>query len=355
MLGSLPSDDFECHLVVPNEPPLRDELEAANVRIHIVPMARISTQHDAAAWVAYVFGWPLAVTRLVRLVRSLNIDVLHTNSLHSWYGWAAAALTRRPHVWHAREIVVQSPMALRIERFLTRHFATYVICMSDAIAQELAPTPAIVIRETADPAEFGPDRAGRFRAAEGIGDSSMLVGAAGRVDTWKGFDVLLEAFARVRTSRPHAELVIAGGAVPGKESLFEQLRDRAGEIPGVRWLGPRTDLPSLLADLDLFVLPSTEPEPYGLVVVEALASGVPTVVTDAGGPREIAADASPGSVVLVRPGDASALATGMLTVLDGQAASSTASRRARTSLRKAEPERFAELFRSAARRRRRRS
>ena len=89
------------------------------------------------------------------------------------------------------------------------------------------------------------------------------------------------------------------------------------------------------------------------MVVEALASGVPTVVTDAGGPREIAADASPGSVVLVRPGDASALATGMLTVLDGQAVSSTASRRARTSLRKAEPERFAELFRSAARRRRR--
>ena len=49
MLRSLPSDEFECHLVVPADPPLRAELEAAGVRIHIVPMARISTSHGAAS------------------------------------------------------------------------------------------------------------------------------------------------------------------------------------------------------------------------------------------------------------------------------------------------------------------
>src|ERR1700751_1759683 len=61
MLRSLPSADFECHLVVPSEPPLRPELDAAGVRVHVVPMARISTSHSPTDWLRYAFGWPVAV------------------------------------------------------------------------------------------------------------------------------------------------------------------------------------------------------------------------------------------------------------------------------------------------------
>ena len=75
----------------------------------------------------------------------------------------------------------------------------------------------------------------------------------------------------------------------GKEQLAIDLATRATQLADVHWLGPRTDTPELFADLDLFVLPSTEPEPYGIVVVEALASGAPVVVTDAGGAPEIVA------------------------------------------------------------------
>jgi glycosyltransferase involved in cell wall biosynthesis len=348
MLRSLPSAEFECHLVVPADPPLRAELEAAGVQVHVVPMARISTSHGAAEWARYAIGWPLAVGRIARLITRLDIDVVHTNSLHSWYAWAAATLTRRPHVWHAREIVVQSRAALKVERFLTRRFATLVICMSRAIADQLDADPAkvVVVYETADPAEFSPVRAGRFRASVGIADDAPLVGAAGRIDTWKGFDVLLDAYARAVAERPELQLVVAGGPVTGKATLFEQLAARAGALPGAHWLGARSDVPDLLADLDLFVLPSTEPEPYGLVVVEALASGVPVVVTDAGGPREIAAGAIPGSARLVPPGDAPALAAAILAALAEEGPSSTALRRARPLRREPEPDRFAALFRS---------
>ena len=109
---------------------------------------------------------------------------------------------------------------------------------------------------------------------------------------------------------------------------------------------PRSDVPDLLADLDLFVLPSTEPEPYGLVVVEALASGTPVVVTDAGGPREIAASATPGSARLVAPRDAAALAEAILATLADAGPSTSASRRVRPLRRAPEPDRFAALFRS---------
>src|ERR1700675_1134761 len=59
MLRSLPPGEFECHVVVPADPPLRPELEAAGVSIHIVPMRRISTSHRSLEWAAYALGWPL--------------------------------------------------------------------------------------------------------------------------------------------------------------------------------------------------------------------------------------------------------------------------------------------------------
>jgi glycosyltransferase involved in cell wall biosynthesis len=346
MLRSLPRPEFECHVVVPAEPPLRSNLEAADVRIHVVPMRRISRSHRLRDWVGYALAWPVTVVRLARLFRRLDIDIVHTNSFHSWYGWAAAQLARRPHVWHGREIVVQSRAALAVERFLIPRFSTRVLSMSHAIADQLDGVDVVVVHETPDPGEFSPGRAGRFRVRTGIADGVLLVGAVGRVDSWKGVDVLLDAFTRVRATRGDVELVVAGGPVRGKEDLFASLAATARSLPGVHWLGPRDDVPDLLADLDLFVLPSSEPEPYGLVLVEALMSGAPVVATDAGGPREIVAAAAPGSGRLVPVGDAGAMAAAILDTFRELTPTSAAARAARSPLRRPEPERFAAIFRA---------
>ncbi len=336
-------------MVVPGAPLLEAELLAAGAALHVVPMRRISTSHRLSQWVGYVMGWPLAVARLVRLVCRLEVDVVYSNSLHSWYGWAVALLTGRPHVWHGREIVVQSGAALRLERLLVRRFATRLICVSEAVAAQFETPKGIVIHETPDPSEYHPGRAGRFRATEGLPDEAPLVGAAGRIDTWKGFDVLLDAFACARRRRPELQLVVAGGAVRGKEQLALDLEARAAAMDGVRWLGPRSDLPDILADLDLFVLASTEPEPYGLVLVEALASGAPIVATETGGPAEILADALPGSGRLVPPGDAAALADALVELLPADGATSAAARAVRPVRRPPEStDRFATVLREVA-------
>ncbi len=347
MVRSLPSDEFRCHLALPGPSPLADEYAAAGATLHTVPMRRISTSHRVRDWLGYLLCWPLAVGRLVRLIRGEQIDVVHTNSLHSWYGWAAAFLTRRPHVWHAREINVQSRTALRVERFLARRFATRVIAGSQAIADQLDPANVLVVYETADAQEFHPSRAGAFRPRIGIADDALLVGTIGRIDTWKGFDVLLDAFARVKVKRPDIHLVVAGGAVTGKEALAEELETRAATIDHVHWLGPRTDAADLLADLDLFALPSTEPEPYGLVIVEALASGVPVVVTDAGGPPEIVARAVAGAGRLIAPGSPDALAGAIDATLAPGSVTSTTTRATRSPLLESGPDRWATIFRDA--------
>jgi glycosyltransferase involved in cell wall biosynthesis len=347
MVRSLPSEEFDCHLVLPGPSPLAAEYASAGATIHEIPMRRISTGHGGKQWAGYAAGWAPSVARIARLVRRLDASVVHTNSLHSWYGWAAAAATRRPHVWHAREIVVQSAAALRLERVLTRRFATEVICMSQAIADQLNARRIRVIRETVDPAEFRPGLSGAFRARVGIRDDVPLVGAAGRFDTWKGFGVLLDAFERAKAQRPEIELVVAGTPVDGKEAFATSLAARAGQIADVHWVGHRTDMPELYADLDTFVLPSTEPEPYGLVAVEALASGAPVVVTVAGGALEILDRAPAGSGRAVPPGDAGALARAIVDVVPNV---TSGTKRASRSSRQPPSEMhcFADVFTAAA-------
>ena len=345
VIRQLTEDGWECHVAVPAPVRLADEYAAAGAILHIVPMARLTTSGGRGRWLAYAARWPVSVLRLTLLARRVDVEVMHSNSLHSWYGWAAAGLVRRPHVWHAREIVFQSPAALRVERWLAQHFADVVVAVSGAVAAQLEPGNVTVITDEAD-ARFGPERAGRFRAGAGIADGTPLVGSVARVDTWKGFDVLLDAFVAIREIRPDLELVVAGGPVAGKEDYAARLQRRAESLPGVHWLGPRRDVGDLMADLDVFVQVSTEPEPFGLVVVEALASGVPVVAGAAAGPLEIlgaeAVHALAPAGRLVEPGDTQALTEAVLALLP-EVPSSASGRRARRPLREPQANRFARV------------
>lgn len=332
MIRQLDANGWECHVATSKPARLAAEYAAAGAVLHIVPMERITTSGSPGRWLRFAARWPVSVLRLARLARRIDADVIHANAIHSLYGWAVALLVRRPHVWHAREIVVQSSVALRVERFLTRRFATVVIAISQAVADQLDPSNVIEITDEPDPDVFTPARAGRFRASAGIADDVPLIGAATRIDTWKGVDVLLDAVPLMRRARPDLEVVVAGGVVGDKEAYAEGLARRAATL-GVRWLGARSDVPDLMADLDVYVQASTEAEPFGLGLVEALVSGCPVVATAAGGPLEILAGAPPATGRLVPFRDAPALADAALALLPDPP-STTAGRRGRPRLRR---------------------
>jgi glycosyltransferase involved in cell wall biosynthesis len=343
---SLPRDQFDVHVVLPAPSPIGGAFREAGVTLHVVPMPRLSTTHDAAAWADYVLRWPFVVRKLARLVRTLDADIVHTNSLHSLYGWAVALLTNRPHVWHAREVVTRSRAALAVERFLCRYFATRVVAVSRAVANQLDPPNVVVLNDVVDPDEFSPARAGRFRVAAGIPDDAPLVGVIARLDPLKGIEVLLDAFDGLRADRPTARLVVVGSAVQGREAYATSVRRRIDAQPGALLVAPRDDIGDVIADLDVLAFPSVEPESYGLVLVEALQSGVPVVATDLGGPVEIVGRARPGAARLVPPADATALRAALAALLP--ASSAMGLRRGRMACIDTPPPDFAGLFRTAA-------
>jgi len=314
MVGDLTQRGFVAHVVVPALGPLVPEFRALGATVHVIPMRRITTSGGLGWWLHYLVEWPIAVARLTRLTKRLDVDIVSSNSLHLWYAWAAARLARRPHVWHAREIVVQSRAALRLERWLVRRFADLLVSCSRAVDSQfesvLATERRIVVHEDVDRGRFYPRNVAAFRSLAGQQLTTPLVGFVGRIDTWKGLDNLLACWPRVLVMHPKAQLFVVGGPVADKEDFYGALRASAAGLDGVTWVGPlgADRIPDVMAELDVLVAPSTLPEPYGLVLVEALASGARVVASDQGGAPEIVSLADPGAGVTVPPGDTHALA-----------------------------------------------
>ena len=156
----------------------------------------------------------------------------------------------------------------------------------------------------------------RDAARRGIGApaGAPLIGSFGRLVTDKGHDVLIRAFAGVRSARPGAILAIAGAG--REEPALRALAASLGLSESVRFLGFRNDLPELTAALDVSVLASVDCDASPAVVKEAMYLRRPVVVTDIGGLREMVEDGVTG--LIVPPRDPGALARAILRVLSDE-------------------------------------
>jgi glycosyltransferase involved in cell wall biosynthesis len=132
----------------------------------------------------------------------------------------------------------------------------------------------------------------------------------GRLSPWKGAHIAVRALERINDSLPvGAELTIAGGALFGEHRYVRRLQRLVAESPcaqRVSMLGHVADVESLLLTHDVLLHCSVVPEPFGQVIVQALAHGLPVVAAGSGGPAEIIQDGVTG--LLYEPGSPSALA-----------------------------------------------
>ena len=244
-------------------------------------------------------------------IRRLRPDVVHANSLKAGLiGGVAARLAGRPMVWHLRDRLADDYLparSARLVRWAARHLAAAVVVPSQAVLDTLGPTPAGQERMVvADPYPAGPPRGDRRP-----GPPRLLM--VGRLTPWKGQDVFVEAVAQA-FPEGDVEAAVAGAPWFGAEDeAFERsLRDRVAGLglgSSVRLLGHRDDVEALMADADIVVHASRVPEPFGQVVVEAMAAGAAVVATGEGGPSELIDDGVHG--VLVPPGDVGALAAAL--------------------------------------------
>ena len=275
---------------------IADVLERDGIRV-IVPGLKNIYSHSEANCLAEIFrqeriqlvhthAYPAGVIGRRAVARSgISACVAHYHSVYTMW--------RLRHRW--------------MERRLARRTHS-VVCVSEAVAafaRDRVGIPPKKIRVVWNgvPDDFAtgvPDRAEARRALE-LADEDYAVACVAGLSPHKGHRILFEALGRAGPGP--LRLLLAGGG-PEEEALRAEAERR---LPGrVRFLGVLGDTRPVYAAADLFVLPSTEREGMSMVLLEAMASGLPVVATSVGGNPETVADGETG--ILCAPSDSAALA-----------------------------------------------
>ena len=274
--------------------------------------------------IKYIQKLILSIIYLTSIVRKENIDLIHSNSISIIPGAIVSIITHVPHIWHIREIIVEPKILWRITSCLVSLFSTLVIVNSNNTGKHLSkgfkinPDKIITVYNGIDLNEFDTKSVdGRIRDEWKIGRNNILIGMIGRVSSWKGQDYFLDVARYIHELREDVRFVIVGGPIHGGESYYKSIQRLVAKYnlqDVVLMPGFRKDVPMILGSLNIFVHPSTRPEPFGRVIIEAMAMELPVVATAHGGCREIILDGITG--VLTPPGNPLKMAEEILSLIE---------------------------------------
>jgi glycosyltransferase involved in cell wall biosynthesis len=318
LLRLLPAlHEVDVHVLLAEDGPLVDRLRSAGMRTDVLPMAESARSlarqriRPGGLSPASILASVHYVLRLNQELRRLDPDLVHTNTLKAaLYGGTAARMAGVPVVWHVRDRIAQEYLpgpAARLVRSLARRLPAGIIANSRSTLESLraVPVPTAVIPSAVSPQFRSPER------GEAGSESVLVVGMVGRLAPWKGQHIFLDAFSRAFPTG-EARAVLVGAPLFGEEAYEDELRAsaaRLGIAERLEMTGFQEDVAAQLRRFDVLVHASVIPEPFGQVVVEGMAAGLPVVATAAGGPAEVISDGVDG--LLVAPGNAEALAVAL--------------------------------------------
>lgn len=291
-----------------------------------------------------------AARQIAAAIRAGQIDLIHAHNgrsalvaaMATWWAGRGKLIATQHFLELSRssrrglKAIVSRAMHRWVERRVDRFVAISQAVRSQMLARgDCEEAKITVVLNGIVPPERR-DRATveRIRAEFGVTAGAPFIVCASRLQQEKNVPGLVDAMSSVRAAHPQVVCVVAGAG--DQETAVRQRIDELGLAGCVHLAGFRSDVLDLIAACDLFVLPSFA-EPFGLVLLEAMALGKAVVATAAGGPREIVEDGETGR--LVKPGDSNALAAGILELL--------ANDHARESMGRSGRARFIEQFTAA--------
>jgi glycosyltransferase involved in cell wall biosynthesis len=318
------------HLVLPGKGPLADRAAALGVAVVPLPMppslARLGEWGMGRRRAAIAMrllrvaaDLPSYEGRLRQVLSAIDPDVVHTNGFKAHIVAARAWRKGGGLVWHMHEYVSSRPMTRALVRGYAAR-ANVIVANSDSVAADVrgitgSRAPVRVIHNAVDLVRFSPAgpredldaRCGLDRAPDG----TVRIGLVATLSRWKGHETFLRALAALPPSLPVRGYIIGGALydTDGSQHSIEDLRAMAASLNPHRLIGFAGfvhPVDRAMRSLDVVVHASTMPEPFGLVIAEAMACGRVVVTSGTGGAGELVRDGV--DAVTHRPGDVADLA-----------------------------------------------
>lgn len=284
LLKHLDRDHFRPVLLCPEEGALAEKAREIAVDVVIQKMGRIRQLN------------PLSLWRLLTTLRGEEIHLIHTDSpTQTLYAGLAARITGIPLLWHIRASDPEWFWDRVLSAMTTRH-----VLVAKSICQRFAwletSKKLVVIHNGLDIQEFDTLAVipAGLRKEHFLDEKTVLLGCIGRLEPKKGQEFAISALRYV--DKKNVKLILVGA---GGDTYVRRLRGLARELAvshQVIYTGYREDVPSLLQEIDILVLP-TLTEAFSRVILESMAARTPLITTDAGGNSEAVVDGITGYIV----------------------------------------------------------
>ena len=319
---------YELSLILPENGEVAKRAKAMGVNVHFFPMRPLMIEQNVTRSVKDSLGAIIQIPAIIKWLSSLDPQLVHINSYRVGIPFTIACKRLRiPSIWHFRDIPSSSSKKHLLSRLAK--FPTKSIAISNAVSQVLASNDqnhAEVIYNGVAMEQFQRAVPGQFRREMKLPSGAILFCTIGQLIPWKGHDFLIKAFANLK-SNPDYYLVVVGGNVSPVWERPESNRHYAKDLVSlakecgveekVIFTGFRKDIPEILSDIDIYVHSATAPEPFGRVVIEAMAAKKPVVAPKWGGIPEIVQDKLSG--LLYQPKDMTSLTNALEAILKLQA------------------------------------
>ncbi len=309
LLKNLDKNEYDVLHLIPYPGPLMEEFKNTGIRVEIVDMPRIRLFKNPFQYVIILLKFFPTVSKIKKIIEDCKIDIVCTSSMVNLYGALAARLAHRPHILMAAEYLPILKLVSPYSYFLSGK----IVCCSNMVSRMFEKSSKVLVKYPGiDLDEFRPNNIDTQTLREKLGVRGKLVSMVTRLDRWKGVETFIKAAEYVKSN---AKFIIFAELVIGKEKYLKKLESTIKQLKVEDKILIKISrcTPEIMAASDIIVHASLRPEPFGLIIIEAMATGKPVIASKSGGPAEIISDGVDG--LLIEPGNPRILASAISRLL----------------------------------------